>query len=151
MRDELVKLGGDAAALADSPILFPTDEDAARLNVFATLPDDVDARLTERFLRDHRRLTMADDRRRQPTAASGRARRIPYVLIIPGIAFLFVFFVVPLITLFKISLSTKPDRLLPEYDFTWEWGNFGDAFTDFGEPSGAGVRLRRHRHGAVHR
>ncbi len=51
VRDELVKLGGDAAALADSPILFPSDEDAARLNVFATLPDEVDARLTAEFLR----------------------------------------------------------------------------------------------------
>ncbi len=47
--------------------------------------------------------------------------------------FLFVFFIVPLITLFKISLSTKPDRAAPEYDFTWEWGNFSKAFTDFGE------------------
>jgi spermidine/putrescine transport system permease protein len=43
-----------------------------------------------------------------------------------------VFFIVPLITLFKISLSTKPDRLLPNYDFTWEWSNFGTAFDDFG-------------------
>ncbi len=59
-------------------------------------------------------------------------RRIPYALIIPGAMFLFVFFIVPLITLFKISLSTKPDRLRPEYDFTWEWGNFSDAFTKFG-------------------
>jgi spermidine/putrescine transport system permease protein len=61
-----------------------------------------------------------------------QGRRIPYGLILPGMAFLFVFFIVPLITLFKISLSTKPDRLRPEYDFTWEWGNFGDAFTEFG-------------------
>ena len=51
----------------------------------------------------------------------------------PGLLFLFVFFIVPLITLFKISLSTKPDRLLPNYDFTWEWSNFGTAFDDFGE------------------
>jgi spermidine/putrescine transport system permease protein len=70
-------------------------------------------------------------------AASDRSvrsgRRIPYVLILPGILFLFVFFIVPLITLFKISLSEKPDRLRPEYDFTWEWGNFEQAFTRFGE------------------
>ena len=43
-------MGGDAAALADSPILFPTTEDAARLDVFADLPDEVDAAVTERFL-----------------------------------------------------------------------------------------------------
>jgi spermidine/putrescine transport system permease protein len=60
-------------------------------------------------------------------------RRIPYVLAAPGLVFLFVFFVVPLITLFKISLSTKPDRLLPNYEFTWEWSNFSTAFSDFGE------------------
>jgi spermidine/putrescine transport system permease protein len=59
-------------------------------------------------------------------------RRIPYVIAAPGLLFLFVFFIVPLITLFKISLSTKPDRLLPRYDFTWEWSNFGTAFDDFG-------------------
>ena len=59
-------------------------------------------------------------------------RRIPYALIIPGTLFTFVFFVVPLITLLKISLSTKPDRLLPNYELTWEWSNFSTAFTDFG-------------------
>ncbi|MFZ1490877.1 MAG: ABC transporter permease [Ilumatobacteraceae bacterium] len=59
-------------------------------------------------------------------------RRIPYLLVLPGLAFLFVFFVVPLITLLKISLSTKPDRFLPNYEFTWEWSNFSAAFTDFG-------------------
>jgi len=58
--------------------------------------------------------------------------RIPYVLALPGLAFLFVFFIVPLITLFKVSLSTKPDRLLPDYEFSWEWSNFTTAFTDFG-------------------
>lgn len=66
-----------------------------------------------------------------PSQRTGR--RIPYLLIIPGVAFLFVFFVVPLITLFKISLSEKPDRLRPEYRFTWDWGNFSQAFTRFGE------------------
>ncbi len=59
-------------------------------------------------------------------------RTIPYVLLVPGMLFTFVFFIVPLITLLKISLSTKPDRLLPEYEFTWEWSNFTTAFDDFG-------------------
>ena len=51
VREELVKLGDDAALLAESPILFPSDQDAARRNVFATLPDDIDARLTAEFLK----------------------------------------------------------------------------------------------------
>ncbi len=59
-------------------------------------------------------------------------RKIPYALILPGMLFTFVFFVVPLITLLKIALLTKPDRLLPNYELTWEWGNFSTAFTDFG-------------------
>ena len=50
VRDELVNMGGDAAALADSPILFPTEEDAARLHVFADLPEEIDVAITERFL-----------------------------------------------------------------------------------------------------
>ncbi len=60
-------------------------------------------------------------------------RRIPYLLVVPGLAFLFFFFIVPLITLFKISLSSKPNPLLAEYEFTWEWGNWTTAFDDFGE------------------
>lgn len=59
-------------------------------------------------------------------------KKISYWIALPGLGFLFVFFVVPLITLFKMSLSTKPDRFLPQYDFTWEWSNFGTAFSDFG-------------------
>jgi len=59
-------------------------------------------------------------------------RRIPYLLLLPGMAFTFVFFVVPLITLLKISLSSKPNALIPKYDFTWEWSNFGSAFSEFG-------------------
>jgi len=70
--------------------------------------------------------TTTDDR----TLRSGR--KIPYWLILPGMLFTFVFFVVPLITLLKIALSTKPDRLLPNYEFTWEWSNFSTAFDQFG-------------------
>ncbi len=50
VRDELVKLGEDGAALAESPILFPDDETKSRLRVFAEIPDDVDTRITDRFL-----------------------------------------------------------------------------------------------------
>ena len=50
VRDELVKMGGDAALLADSPILFPTEEESARLAVFADLPDEVDQALSDAFL-----------------------------------------------------------------------------------------------------
>jgi spermidine/putrescine transport system substrate-binding protein len=51
VKEELIKMGGDAAELANSPILFPDEETAARLKVFAELPDDVEARLNDAFLR----------------------------------------------------------------------------------------------------
>ncbi len=51
VRDELVKLGGDAAKLADSPILFPSEADKKRLHIFAQIPDAVDAKITDRFLK----------------------------------------------------------------------------------------------------
>ncbi|MET0459051.1 MAG: spermidine/putrescine ABC transporter substrate-binding protein, partial [Ilumatobacteraceae bacterium] len=50
VRDELIKLGGDAAALADSPLLFPDEAIRSRLHVFADLPADVDQEITDRFV-----------------------------------------------------------------------------------------------------
>jgi spermidine/putrescine transport system substrate-binding protein len=50
VKEQLQKMGGDAAALAESPVLFPAEADTARLKVFADLPVDVDQRITERFL-----------------------------------------------------------------------------------------------------
>ncbi|CAN0340147.1 unnamed protein product, partial [Phaeothamnion confervicola] len=46
VRDQLVALGGDAAVLADSPYLFPSDE-VAPLKVFADMPDDLEAAMTQ--------------------------------------------------------------------------------------------------------
>src|SRR5262245_7063080 len=77
---------------------------------------------------DMARDTAADTDR---TVRAGK--KIPYVMIVPGMAFLFLFFVVPLISLFKISLSNKPDPLLPQYEFSWDWDNYQQAFTRFGE------------------
>lgn len=61
------------------------------------------------------------------------AKRAPYAMSFPGLALLFVFFIVPLITLLRIALSNKPDPFLPNYDFSWEWGNFSTAFDQYGE------------------
>jgi hypothetical protein len=49
VQDELVKLGGDAAKLAESPILFPSAEVKKRLFVFAPLPDTQTIALQKRF------------------------------------------------------------------------------------------------------
>ena len=49
LRDELTKLGGDAATLAESPLLFPDDATLKRLNVFWSLSDDDEETLNKRF------------------------------------------------------------------------------------------------------
>ena len=49
VREELIKMGGEAADLADSDLLFPSDETKARFKGFAEIPDEVDARITARF------------------------------------------------------------------------------------------------------
>jgi spermidine/putrescine transport system substrate-binding protein len=49
VQDELRSMGGDAAALADNPLLFPDEATEERLYTFATLSDDEEAAFDERF------------------------------------------------------------------------------------------------------
>ncbi len=42
------------------------------------------------------------------------------------------FFFVPLYTLFRMSLSERTDRF-SDPTFNWEWSNYGDAFSQFGD------------------
>lgn len=49
VREELTKMGGDAAKLAESTILFPDAEEKKRLKVFANLPDTDTIALQKRF------------------------------------------------------------------------------------------------------
>jgi spermidine/putrescine transport system permease protein len=53
---------------------------------------------------------------------------IPYLLLAPGMAWLVVFFVVPMWYLAKMSLS---EGLFPTFTFNWAWGNFHDALTAY--------------------
>jgi len=57
-----------------------------------------------------------------------RKGTIPYLLLAPGMAWLFVFFVVPMWYLGKMSLS---QGLFPFFSFGWAWGNFRDAITSY--------------------
>ncbi|MEZ5383582.1 MAG: ABC transporter permease [Microthrixaceae bacterium] len=68
------------------------------------------------------------------TAGSGRrtAKWVPYAMIAPTLAFLLVFFVVPIFTLFKTSLSVNSGSLfVPELKFDWEWANYAAAFDEY--------------------
>lgn len=57
----------------------------------------------------------------------------PYLLAAPALVVIYVFFLVPLVTLLKIALSERVERSSSRVDFGWEWGNFSRAFTDFGD------------------
>ncbi|MEZ5178781.1 MAG: extracellular solute-binding protein [Acidimicrobiales bacterium] len=49
VREVLEKKGGDAAALADNPLLFPDEETTKRLSVFAELDQDTEIEVQKRF------------------------------------------------------------------------------------------------------
>jgi spermidine/putrescine transport system permease protein len=60
----------------------------------------------------------------------GRRRRLaPYLLLAPGLAWLIVFFVVPMYYLANTSLQTGSLEL--GYTFTWAWSNYSDAITTY--------------------
>ena len=56
-------------------------------------------------------------------------RLTPYLLLAPGIAFLAVFFVVPLYYLANTSLQTGSIDV--GYSLTWAWGNYSDALSTY--------------------
>ena len=56
---------------------------------------------------------------------------IPYLLLAPGLAWLALFFVVPLGFLGYQSLQDISDPILLTYTFKWAWHNYGDAITTY--------------------
>jgi spermidine/putrescine transport system permease protein len=69
-------------------------------------------------------------------AASGRRRSkiAPYLMCLPAVVYLVIFFVVPLFTLLKTSLSVNTGSVfLPKLEFQWQWSNYHSAFTDYSE------------------
>ncbi len=60
------------------------------------------------------------------------ARVTPYLLSLPALAYLAVFFVIPLWALLRTSLSTNTGSVFdPTLSFTWAFSNYGDAFTQY--------------------
>ena len=69
------------------------------------------------------------------TAAAGTRRKItPYLLSLPALAYLFVFFVQPLWALLRTSLSTSEGSVFdPTLVFSWEFANYSEAFRTYDE------------------
>jgi spermidine/putrescine transport system permease protein len=65
-----------------------------------------------------------------------RRRLTPYALLLPGALWLAVFYLAPLWTLLKISLSSREGRFSMHYLFTLDLANYEAAFTGFGAQFG---------------
>jgi spermidine/putrescine transport system permease protein len=61
-----------------------------------------------------------------------RRRLAPYGLMQPGMLWRALFYLAPVFTLLRTSLSTLPSRFAVEAEFDWNFGNYADALTDFG-------------------
>ena len=60
-----------------------------------------------------------------------KGRWAPYGLLSPGIIWLLLFFLVPIVLLVRASLSSKASRFV-DPEFTWDVSNFSTAFSDYG-------------------
>jgi spermidine/putrescine transport system permease protein len=61
-----------------------------------------------------------------------RRQLAPYGLLKPGMLWLALFFLAPLWTMLSMSLSSRDGPLDFSPTFSWEFGNYADAFSDFG-------------------
>ncbi|MDZ7886160.1 MAG: ABC transporter permease [Mycobacterium sp.] len=69
------------------------------------------------------------------TSSRQRSKIAPYLMILPALAYLAVFFVVPFFSLARTSLSSSGGSVyLPTLTFDWNFGNFIDAFTLYQDP-----------------
>ncbi|CAN5284058.1 ABC transporter permease subunit [soil metagenome] len=62
-------------------------------------------------------------------AATRRRRRVPYLLLLPGLAWLLIFFFVPLVQL--VITSLQEGSLETGYSLTWAWENYVSLFTTY--------------------
>ena len=78
--------------------------------------------------------SLADDELRTP-GPPRRPRRsrgaTPYVLLLPGLAWLGFFFVVPLVSLFMTSLQTRVPGTLEQFQQSYRFGNYVDAVREY--------------------
>jgi spermidine/putrescine transport system permease protein len=58
-----------------------------------------------------------------------RRRLIPYALLLPGLLWLIIFFVVPMYFMGRISLYEGSTTT--GYEFAWNWSNFSDSLSEF--------------------
>ena len=63
---------------------------------------------------------------------AGRRRSTPYLLLLPGIAWLVIFFAVPIFTLLSTSTQTRPDGAeIGVYRQTFRLANYVDSLSEY--------------------
>ncbi len=68
------------------------------------------------------------------TSSRQRSKIAPYLMVLPALAYLGIFFVVPFFSLARTSLSeTGGSIYLPTLTFAWDFGNYTDAFSQYRE------------------
>ncbi|MGV0993322.1 MAG: ABC transporter permease [Mycobacterium sp.] len=61
-----------------------------------------------------------------------RSRIAPYLMILPALAYLGIFYVVPFVSLFRTSLSTMGGSIyMPKLTFAWEFDNYARALSEY--------------------
>jgi spermidine/putrescine transport system permease protein len=61
-----------------------------------------------------------------------RSRIAPYLMILPALAYLGIFYVVPFFSLFRTSLSEMRGSVyLPHLEFAWDFGNYTSALSTY--------------------
>ena len=61
-----------------------------------------------------------------------RSKIAPYLMILPALIYLGVFYLVPFVSLFRTSMSTMSGSIyLPTLTFAWEFGNYGRALSEY--------------------
>ena len=69
-----------------------------------------------------------------PAKGLRSSRATPYWLLLPGMAWLTIFFVIPLVSLFSTSLqSPVSDNPDDGYYFNWDFANYSEALSRYGE------------------
>ncbi len=75
--------------------------------------------------------TIEDVGRGEPGGGRKRGRAVPYLLMLPGLLWLTIFFLVPLVSLFLTSLQTPvPGGEVGEFEQTFNFANYVDVLTD---------------------
>ena len=63
-----------------------------------------------------------------------RSKLAPYLMILPALAYLGVFYVIPFFSLLRTSLSTMGGSIyLPKLTFAWDFANYGEALSEYRE------------------